>query len=138
MEKLEYKIGRLNISLGNLLFTGTKPYEAGHKFVVESLKDTVLIYVTKATTHRSVADYFNLEELKVGGGSFYLNTERDLVLNDFSSEYNAIPKEAAQKFAELIVPQLEKLGVEVRGIAVDPKEIDAHWFWEEKGFKIKL
>ena len=131
-------MGGLNINPSRLRFDDSDTYNASHKFVVEALDTAVSIYVAEVEKHMHVAGRFNIPNKRlVGGGSCYLNGEEQLVLNDYSGGYRAIPKEAAQRFAELIVPKLRKLGVEIKGIAVDPSEWNLHSFWREKGFGSK-
>ncbi|MEK6873918.1 MAG: hypothetical protein AABW91_03660 [Nanoarchaeota archaeon] len=114
MLNLEYKIGGLKINPNKLPFNGSDPYDASHHFVTRALDSYVEIYVAEAETHFQVVNIFNLNEMKdniAGGGSFYLNENNELVLDDYSGDYDAISKKAAQSFAELILPEIEKLGV---------------------------
>lgn len=136
MTNLEFKIGILNINPNRLLFEESNPYKAAHKFVVEKQDNNVIaIYVGQKLCHAEVANQFKLQKNRiVGAGSFYLDYENKLVLNDSSSIYDAIPKEIAQKFAELIVPELEKHHVKVNGIAVKPEEHLMHQYWRDLGF----
>lgn len=135
MADLEYRIGGLNVNPGILGFTGSEPYSANHKFIAEASGNVVSIYVAEGKKHRHVVEKFNLPNRRlVGGGSCYLNAEEQLVLDDFSGDYNAIPKEVAQRFAELMLPELEKLGVRVNGIAVNPKKYFMNSYWQEHGF----
>ncbi|MFH1072277.1 MAG: hypothetical protein V1743_02510 [Nanoarchaeota archaeon] len=136
MADLEYRIGGMDIKPDRLRFEGLDSYEARHKFVVEARGNEVAIYVTQGRSHKNVTERFDILENKVGGGSCYLNGENQLVLDDFSGVYKAIPKEVAQRFAELILPELEKLGVEVNGIAVNPFESRMNPYWIAQGFCI--
>ncbi len=56
------------------------------------------------------------------------------MLGDYSTTYDAIPQVAAEKFANLIKPELEKLGVPIEGIlALPTKGADyEHLFWKNK------
>ena len=130
MTNLEYRIGRMDIDPGRLKFEDSDPYEAIHKFVVEALDRVLSIYITRRSRHKYVAEEFKVRGQIVGGGSCYLNSKNQLVLDDFSGDYEAIPKEVAQRFAELMLPELEKIGVEVKGIAVNPKESSINSYWK--------
>jgi len=135
MPDLEYRIGGLKINPNELFFNGNDPYDATHLFVTRALDSYVEIYVAKAETHFQVVNIFNLNEMKdniIGGGSFYLNGNNELVLNDYSGAYDAIPKKSAQGFAELILPEIEKLGIKIKGIAVDPNKWRINDFWKER------
>ena len=139
MVDLEYRIGGLKINLKELFFSGYDPYEASHLFVTRVLDSHVEIYVAKAETHFQVSNIFNFNRMEdniVGGGSFYLNEDNKIVLGDYSGAYNAIPKEVAQIFAELILPEIEKLGVKVKGIIVNPNERRINDFWKGKIIEI--
>jgi len=103
------------------------------KFVVEMTEQTTAsVYVSDhGRFHCHVAQKFGLpEENLVGGGNCYLNSKGTLILDDYSGDYGAISKFAAEKFAELIKPKLAELGVEVKGISVNPNETKIHSFWQ--------
>ena len=147
---LEYKIGKLEMNPEKIGFRrwevmldlgDRKKYgllhapDDSHLFVVEALENLASIYVASKRYHERVVEQFGLNEKHiVGGGGCYINPQRELVLDEYSGDYGAIPKEAAQRFAELILPELQKLGVEISGIAVNPNEFDLRSFWREKGF----
>jgi hypothetical protein len=137
MVDLEYRIGGMDIDPGMLKYVGADPYNANHKFVAKALDNAVLIYVAQGRRHKHIAGIFNVIVNLVGGGSCYLNDKNQLVLDDYSGDYDAIPKDAAQKFAELMLPELQKLGVEISGIAVNPRESKLNHFWRQKGFGSK-
>lgn len=138
MADLEYTIGGLNVNPNSLRFAGNDPHDASHKFVAEALDHVVSIYVAEEKRHMHIAGRFGIrEERLVGGGSCYLNGDGQLVLNDCSGDYHGIPKEAARRFAELMIPELKKLGVEAKGIVVNPHNADLHSFWRENGFGSK-
>jgi len=132
MAELEFIIGGLNIVPEILKFEGFNSYAASHKFVVDALGNRVAIYVAPGGIHRNVIDIFNLDGKQVGGGSIYINGKDELVLDDYSTNYGSIPKIAAQRFAELVAPELKKLGLNVRGIAVNPDQFKLNPFWQEQ------
>ena len=134
MADLEYRIGGMDVNPDRLRFEGFDSYHASHKFVAEALDNAVSIYVSQQKRHAQVVEHFGVRGQTVGGGSCYLNGENQLVLDDFSGDYDAIPKEIAQRFAELMLPELEKLGVEVEGIAVNPMESSMNSYWRDQGF----
>ncbi len=137
MENLEYRIGELDISPTLIKFNGPErlSHDADYKFVVEAINNSISIYVRGGGGHSYVAGQFGIQKDRiVGGGSCYLDRENNLVLNNYSTNYGSIPKVVAQRFAELMLPEVQKLGVEVRGIAVNPKESEIHSYWREKGF----
>lgn len=137
MADLEYRIGGMDVHPHSLRFEGSNPHNAWYKFVAEAEDNVVSIYVAGGFNHDDIVKKFGVKGQKVGGGSCYLNGENQLVLDDFSSYYDAIPKEVAQRFAELILPELEKLGIKVDGIAVDPMESTMNSYWREKGFSFQ-
>ncbi|MHA1574984.1 MAG: hypothetical protein ACTSXL_02445 [Alphaproteobacteria bacterium] len=132
MENLEYKIGGLKIVPEKIKFTGNDPYDAEHLFVVQNVFDSVLIYVAPAKSHQSAAGNFGIYGSIMGGGSFYTNEKNELVVGDYSGTYDAISNDAAQKFAELIIPKLDELGVTVDGIKVNPNQLHLNSFWRDK------
>ncbi len=132
MKNLEYKIGELEINPDKLRFDGPIPYYSSHKFVVELVNDIASIYVAEGERHMYIALKFGLDESHlVGGGSLYLDREGRLVLNDYSGDYGAIPKAVAKRFAELIIPELKKIGIEVDEIEVNPCESYINDFWKK-------
>jgi hypothetical protein len=133
-ENLEYRIGGIDINLDRIRFSGIDLYDAYHKFVVQTVNNQAEIYVACANRHYKVADKFKLTEEIVGGGSCYIDKSEKLVLNDYSGDYKAIPKEAAQKFLELLVPELQKQGIQTNGAVADPKLSKLNEFWKNRGF----
>ncbi len=132
---LEYRIGGLKIHPDLIRYEGDNPRNADHKFVAEALGNVVSIYVAGGGKHSDVTRRFNLSESAlVGGGSCYTNAQGQLVLDDYSMDYRAIPKLVAQTFAELIVPELRKQGVNIRDIAVNPDSEEINSFWVEREF----
>jgi hypothetical protein len=142
MQDLEYRIGALKIDPNHLKYDGIDhydadhwfdPYEAHHKFVVEAKDATVSIYIIEAHSHHWIVLQQKLDEdALVGGGSIYLDTVGRLVISDYSDDYRSIPKSAAQKFAQLLLPELEKQGIELNGVVVDTSERRIHGFWKNK------
>lgn len=130
---LEFRIGGVEINPDELRFDGFDPYKAKHKFVVECIDRNVALYVARAISHFQVADKFQLnEERLVGGGSCYINGNGQLVLNDYSGSYEAIPQNVAQSFAELLVPELQKQGIQTTGVVVDPQLSRLNKFWKDR------
>ncbi len=132
MTDLKYRIGGIKISPDRLKFGGFDPYNSSHKFVVEALDDVISIYIAEGYRHSYISEKFSIRGKRVGGGSCYLDNENRLVLNDYSVSYYAIPKEVAQKFAELIIPELNKLEIKVTGIVAEPKEILMNSYWKKE------
>ncbi len=141
MTDLEYRIGGLKVNPHKLRYMGSDPYCASHKFVAEALDTAVSIYVAEKSRHIHVADEFEIpEERLVGGGSCYLDAEDRLILNDYSADFGTIPKEVAQRLAELMIPELQRLGVEVKGIVANPtnpNERNLDPYWRKRGFGSK-
>ena len=137
MKELECQVGGLKIVPECIRHEGIQAYDSPHLFVVARAKEGVVsVYVARGPSHSSIAKQFGLRGRSFpGGGSCYLDGEDKLVLNDYSSSFGAIPKQVAQRFAELLVPELEKLGIHPTGIEADPKEERIHPFWEDMGFE---
>jgi len=134
MANLEYRIGGLNIKGYSLKYTGSLPYEAGHLFVVEAKDNIASIYVsTVITRHKQVVERFKLDNSKiVGGGSLYVDRHNHLVLGDYSADYKAISKPVAQKFVNLLLPELRKIGVKPTGVIASPDESKLNPFWNRE------
>ncbi len=131
MEQLEYLIGGVETYLESFGFGGADPYQAAHKFVVGLSENRVSIYIAQARRHKDVVERFNIQDPIVGGGSCYTNNENELVLGDYSGDFRAISKEAAEKFARLLLPDLRELGICVNGIIANPRESNLNGFWED-------
>lgn len=143
MADLSYKIGGLDISKEGLKLLGHHIQRYGffqkdggrflapNFYVVERRENELLIYISgSGTRHAHVAGHFNLEDKNlVGGGNCYVDLEGRLILDDYSGDYGTIPKNAAQKFAELIMNEIGvKEGIKV--IAVNPNEEKLNDFWK--------
>ncbi|MBI2631759.1 hypothetical protein HYW75_02040 [Candidatus Pacearchaeota archaeon] len=136
IEGFEFRVGGLYILLGIFRFSMPERYaqEAEHKFVVEAKNTLLSIYVAPGG-HSYVAGRFELDRDRlVGGGSCYLDKEDNLILNDYSNNFGAIPKVVAQRFAELLIPEVNKLGLEVKAISVNQNEGKLNYYWKERGF----
>lgn len=106
-------------------------YIARHLFITHLLNNTLSIYISGQCRHSHVAGQFNLpDESIVGGGNCYMDNEGILILDDFSGDYGAIPKNVAQRFAELIKPKLRELGLDIKDISANPNESKLHSFWK--------
>ena len=138
-DNLEYRIGGLD---DPDFFCKEDP--KSHRFIVEAVDKKVSIYVSvDMGAHDDVAARFNIPIKRevgedncniVGGGYCYLNSEGQLVLDDYSYDYGAIPKNVALKFAELMIPELKKSEIEVNGVAVNPYQGSLNRFWRDLGF----
>lgn len=106
-----------------------------HKFVVGYLDNHhSFIYVAPGNNnHEAIVEKFGVG-MPIGGGSCYVNNEDLLILGGSSGTYQAIPKEAAKEFAEVIRVELEKKGVIIRGIVSNPDEWTNDFWKEELGF----
>ncbi|MBU4015842.1 hypothetical protein KJ878_06680 [Patescibacteria group bacterium] len=135
MIDLSYKIGGLDISEGGLKLSGHHIQRYGffqkdggrflapHFYLVENQSEVIAIYISgSGTRHAHVAGHFDLKDDNlVGGGNCYIDLEDRLILDDFSGDYGTIPRNVAQKFAELLLIEIgEKKSV--RGIKVNPNE----------------
>ena len=135
-DNLEYRIGGVAINPNRIKFNGSDPYDADHKFIVQIIDSQVLIYVAPANRHFQVAHKFNLDDKNlIGGGSCFIDAGEQLVLDDYSGDYMAIPREAAKTFAELLVPELLGQGIQTKGVIADPLLSKLHKFWIEKGYR---
>jgi len=141
MPELNYRIGCLKINKDRLRFSGPSPYLACHKHVVLGHEDSASIFVAEGMSHREVASQFDLDETRlVGGGSLYLDNEERLVIDDCSMKYGTIPWEAAKKFGELVLAELEKGGISATRVWADPTGVnrglrERYMFWEDLGFE---
>lgn len=97
------EIGGMMIEPDDLHFIGSDPYNAVHKFVVAVQEDLLRIFVSIARSHYEVRNAFKLkDEDIVGGGSVYIDRSNILHLGDYSADYNTIPKDIAEEFAQKI------------------------------------
>lgn len=107
---------------------------APHNFVVSASNNTVYVYVAPGSSHNAIARRFDILDDIAGGGSCYINCENQLVLDGFSADYGGIPKAVTEEFAKLIRPEIEKLGIEIRGIIANPTEYMLSGYWRKRGF----
>ncbi len=130
-EKLEYKIGKLDID------PRYKNFIKPHKFIVGASDNTLSIYIADETYHKNIVEKFKIQ-FPVGGGILHsTGRERLLVLDDSSASYGPIPRQATKKFLEVLSPTLKELGFqvgEVRALTNDKCPINS--YWKEKGFDV--
>ncbi|HLC73069.1 MAG TPA: hypothetical protein VJH20_00360 [Candidatus Nanoarchaeia archaeon] len=143
MKNLEYKIGGVQID------------STFNNFIVEAADEkTVSIYVGFGPGHAGAAQQFGLNPHPYGG-YVYMKSIREgeceyfsedkggrivgggrcslydgkLILDRQSGDYGPIPREAAERFLELLLPELQnqgvlkKLGIKIRETMADPVEI---------------
>ena len=109
MDKLEYKIGNIEIDKEKLEFFGKDPSESKHKFLVVG-QGTGLIAYMGPKGHVKIVKQNKIESVRVlGGGSVYLNKNGDLVLDHLSYIYGAVPDKVACEFAKTPKDRLKAL-----------------------------
>jgi len=128
MDKLEYKIGNIEIDKEKLEFFGKDPSESKHKFLVVG-QGTGLIAYMGPKGHVKIVKQNKIESVRVlGGGSVYLNKNGDLVLDHLSYIYGAVPDKVACEFAKLIQKELKKSGLKIKKTIVKPKgDLNERW-----------
>lgn len=112
---------------------------AAHKFVVYPNGDqngstNLEICVAEESNHPRTAQRFGIRRDKPkAGGSLFLESDV-LVLAGFSSDYGPIPTEIARNFTGLLIEELRKKGIYVKGaeVRVGGKFMDT--YWENLGF----
>ena len=127
-----YRIGGLKIDVSRLNQMGC------HRFIVDAdgtsqaPGTSVSFYASMSKAHGDVAkDFLILTTGIVGGGSLYVDEKNKLVVTDSSGDFHAIPKYAAQKFGELLVPELKKQGIRIDGLIANPYGF-LNSFWHHK------
>lgn len=132
MERIRYGIGKLQI-VEESLYSGVDGNKKSHRFVAEDA-GKALIYVGFEKSQLDVAKAFELDETSLtGGGNLYINGGKRLVLAGRSLNYQAIPREAAQRFGELIIPRLRQMHIDVLEVLAEP-EGDINPYWARLGF----
>lgn len=128
-ENLEYRIGRLEIDPMDLENTDFSiPYS--HRFVVELSDERITsIYVGRKSTHQDVVEKFGLNDKNIVGGGFAYTKAGQFVLGGYSRKYLGISKNAAESFAQLMLPELEKNGIRVNGYRTNISTRFLNDFW---------
>jgi len=139
MADLEFRIGELRLNPELIRFFGEASYYASHKFIVRASDSKVLIYSCVSKRHRELVPCFSLDrEEIVGGGSLYIDKKDLLTLDDSAPfDYGRIPAKAALRFAELVLPELDRFQIEASGIMPPPDwhyMFDIHPFWDHYGY----
>ena len=146
MTSLEYRLGGIDINVNLLSETTQSSSYPNHKFVTEILGNIVSLYVAHIDgnhlssryrfKHKDVVDKWNLDSNNiVGGGSLYIH-KGELVLDDYSFDYYAIPKEVALIFGDMISLELEKLGIKTTGVVVNPEEVFKRFWYDHSLSKV--
>lgn len=144
-QDLEYKIGGLPDDINTLVRSSTYTLCS---FIVYYNENALSFYASTEDAHYIVAYSFGLLDFDdiansrlqpksgviLGGGyieiKWYLKNDVDankLVLHGQSGLYGAIPKDAAQKFAELILPSLIDAGLNCDGIEIQTEGKSDTW-----------
>ncbi len=129
MEELEYKIGGLEIKTqGEFILR--------HKFVVEVKNKVCSIYITSKQGHNDIVFSYKLDQSKiVGGGDLYMRKENEedeefkIVLGRYSTIFDSIPNSVAEKFSELLSPELKKRGIKFKGFKFDMSKSKLSQYW---------
>lgn len=144
MKKLEYEIGNLDIKDYLLKFNGIDPYDAGHLFITTHEKGKIRLYVSNVLNHSEIVDRFSNQienEQVVGGGSFYMDSQDCLNINDYSGSFKAIPRFIALNIGKKCIPILKEKGINVKGIKVNKQdiseEISLNSFWFSERFLLE-
>lgn len=132
--KLEYKLGKIEIDKEKLWYFGKDPNDSPHKFLVTGNGKAIYAYVAPSG-HIKIVKKNGLESAAVlGGGSVYLNREGDLILNNLSHIYGAVPSNVACELAKLIQKELKKIGLKGKKALINPKK-DLSRRWEQYGYE---
>jgi len=116
------EIGKLEIDPAQLPLTGSSPYwDSWHLFVVEetqggAAETRLWIYVCVSRSHPGVVSNFNLRSRNInGGGSCYMDSEKQLVVGSESGTYGVVDPAYRDRFAALIADVLQSQGEEITG-----------------------
>ena len=132
MEDLEFRIGSIDkMDLDCLERTPINPYSAYHKFIVTEENGVYDMYVAEHDTHNGVYDAYDIGHTRdkfqiVGGGSVYIDKNKNLCVGSHSGLYGAIPKKVAEIFGIKLKEKLK--GVEINEVIANPTGfINKHW-----------
>jgi hypothetical protein len=132
MAGLKFEIARFHVPL-----LGREDNDSRYGFVVEARDRTVSLYADEYIGHRHMANRFALQNV-VGGGFIWVTQDNELAVADFSSNFGAIPTEAALEFGRLAVPLLEHQGIKVAGIFTNRRPFPINGFWRDHGYHADL
>jgi len=137
-DTLECRIGALKLSPGFLKYDDTvekhpevdgNPY---HLFVVAVRDRIASIFVSGERGHSGVANALHIDVKEIEGGGFlYVDPNNRLTLAGFSGSFGSVPGILLEKFATLIVRELEGGDAIIAGTKVNPDPETLNEFWTE-------
>ena len=134
---LDYVVGKIDIERPSLKAEGEDIYNEAHKFIIQKQKNKLVLYMMKQPDHYLVNLRFRLNERNlVGGGLCYIDSKGMLVFGDYSGYYGALPKGAAERFANLVAEYLKEKGIAANGVIVNSDESKINRFWKKKVLEI--
>lgn len=135
--RLNYKLGFIKVNPKTIKTDIDKPIirNPSHRFIVTFEKETLFLHVAETDKHKRFITMFSInQDTIVGGGSVYLDTHNNLVLQDFSGDYGAIPHDIALIFADKLKQELTKKGIITQETAIRVfGELED--FWAEQGLQ---
>lgn len=136
---LELKLGKVQIDPGTIrrsyvrcttIEEADDLYEhTNHLFVVDMSNNLLVFYAgsrSQGISSHEILTFRNPIENPVGGGCIYIDGHT-LVLDNYSGDYGAVPKEILLKFGEMLKAHLKEY--EIRSVIVDPfiQKIRERW-----------
>jgi len=134
MDDLEFRIGSMKqMNYEYLKINSPENVKIANRFIVLEENGIYDIYIANEYSHAEIADAYKLDQTRrraqvVGGGSVYINKEKQLVVGHNSEDYKSIPKDICLKFGKLIRDQLIHMEYEINEIVANPGLIkNTHW-----------
>ncbi|MEK6888233.1 MAG: hypothetical protein AABX14_04795 [Candidatus Aenigmatarchaeota archaeon] len=126
ISKINYRIGRTNAAplqrgerrcfvVDYDMRQGVEDFVKGRNLITPA---TATFYLANMSDN-GVARVYRMHRVG-GGGNCYIDEKSNLVLDESSEEFGAIPKSAAERFVKMLVMELERARVEINSTAVNP------------------
>lgn len=138
MENLEYVLGTLHMDLGKLRCVKDKPEDL-HRFLIAKKDNVASVYIymkeCEEQDNKDLAKHLNIKGEIIGGGHVFLDKE-ELWLGGYSEQYGSIPKQEADRAAELLLIEFNRMleGIEevIEKIVTKPCEKKLNDFWKKQ------
>lgn len=146
MSHLKFKIGGMDVN-PDFLVLGPRGINPLHRFLVREEGDIFSIYIAHLFSVQlpkgwpdgwiyCVLAKFGFEpndKSIVGWGKLFMRENGQLVFID-----GVIPNQVAQEFGKLLLPELKKMGLEIKEISAEINEIFLSGYWTRLGFEQKI
>ena len=133
---LQFIIGELNLDEENI---GRYDVSPEHKFIIINKNPELVFHSGFVNRHEEIVSTIkgidpSDRRIIIGGGRLYVSNDGILTLDSKSYKYGGVPIFVGEKYAKLLIPKLQEIGIPVSNVSIDLHQNILNPIWEELEF----